>query len=156
MKTLSQHGDWLAAQKLELAARNLTHLIKINEEQTSLEHVVASLERTVIDAHSNDTSDLCDMMVVQARILDSLFYHYLDNAKGKYTCDDKIARAMKAQAQTVRTLHAWKKLKEERYVKHRIVNYHVPEQTRKNEKNAQNELDKFLHADDRPATDGPY
>ena len=141
MKNLKQHGDWLAAQKLELAARNLSHLIKINEEQNSLENVVASLEQTVIDAHSNNPSDLCDMMVIQARILDSLFYHYLDSANGKYTCDDKIATAMRAQAQTVRTLHAWKKLKEERYIKHKVVRYRVPEEHR-NEENTQNELNK--------------
>lgn len=156
MKTLSQYGDMLAAQKLELAARNLSHLIKINEEQTSLENIVLSIERSVIDAHGNDTSDLCDMMVVQARILDGLFFHYLDESKGKYTCDEKIAKAMKAQAQTVRTLHAWTKLKEERYVKTRIVNYQIPENTRMSEKNAQNELDKLLHADDRKNPDGTY
>jgi len=44
---------------------------------------------------------------------------------------------MRAQAQTVRTLHAWKKLKEENYIRHKIIRYSLPE-----EKTAQNELDK--------------
>lgn len=153
MKTLSQHGDWLAAQKLELAARNLSHLIKINEEQSSLENVVASLERSLIDAHGNDPSDLCDMMVLHARILDSLFFYYLGDSKDKYTADEKMDKAMKAQAQTVRTIHAWKVLKEKRYVKERAVHYHMPEKSM-SAKDAQNELDKFLRGEGTSPADG--
>lgn len=127
MKNLEQHGDWLAAQKLELAARNLSHLLKIHQEQTSLENIVGSLQQTMIDTDANDPRDLCDMMTVQARILDGVFHRFLDDAHGKYTSDDKIAFAMKAQAQTVRTAMAWKRLKTETQIKHKFIRYYGAE-----------------------------
>lgn len=137
MSYLTDAADFVAAQKLELAGRNLKHLLKIQEEQASLENIVATLKQTVIDAHANNPMDLCDMMVLQARLLDGLFHYYLDNGTGKYTEDTQVEKAMRAQAQTVRTLHAWKKLKEQNYIKHKIIRYSLPEK-----KSAQNELDK--------------
>lgn len=134
---------FLERQQLELAARNLQHLIKIKDEQLHLDNVVASIQQSMIDAHGNNPSDLCDMMVVQARIMDSLFHYYLDKSKATpYTEDDKIGAAMKAQAQSLRTVHAWKKLKEENYIKHKIIRYALPE-----EKTTRNEVDKNAEMD---------
>ncbi len=139
MSYLTDAADFVAAQRLELAARNLSHILKIQEEQVTLEKVTESLQSTMVDAHANNPVDLCDMMVTQARLLDGLFHFYLDESKGRYTEHDKIATAMKANAQTVRTVHAWKKLKEEHYIKRKIIEYSRPE-----EKTAQNELNKNL------------
>ncbi len=136
MTYLTDAADFVAAQKLELAARNLLHILKIQQEQVTIDRVVSSIQQTMVDAHANNPTDLCDMMVTQARIMDSLFHFYLDESKGQYTEHDKIATAMKANAQTVRTLHAWKKLKEENYIKRKIIGYSAPE-----EKNTRNELD---------------
>ena len=139
MSYLTDAADFVAAQKLELAARNLGHFIKIQEEQVTIEKVVNSIQQTLLDAHANNPADLCDMMVTQANILDGLFHFYLKESQGKYTEHDKIATAMKAQAQTVRTVHAWKKLKTENYIKHKIVSYSVP-RLEGEEKNTTNEL----------------
>jgi hypothetical protein len=132
----------IGEERLRLAAQNLQHLLKIQEEQTTLNKVVAALESSLIDAHGNNPTDLCDMMVAHAHILDGLFHYYLDASKGAYTSEAKVATAMKAQAQTVRALHAWKKLKTENYIQHKIVRHVMPE-----EKNTQNELDKHAPLD---------
>ena len=44
MKNIDSLGDYIAAQKLELAAKNLQHLLKIQKEQASLENIVGSLQ----------------------------------------------------------------------------------------------------------------
>ena len=105
--------DFVAAQKLELAARNLARLIKISEEQASLNHIVASLERTIIDAHAGNPDDFSDILATQTRILDATFHFYINHADGKFTHDDKINIALRAQRQTDRTINTWKRIKTE-------------------------------------------
>ena len=106
-----QTGDYIAAQKLELACRNLQHLIKIKDEQTSLEAIVASLEQSLVDAHANNPTDIHDILIMQTRILDAAFHHYIKEASGAYTRDEKIDRALRAQSQMVRTVNMWNKMK---------------------------------------------
>lgn len=106
-------ADFLAAQKLELAARNLARLIKISEEQASLNHIVASLERTIIDAHAGNPDDFSDILAAQIRILDGAFHFYIGHADGKFTHDDKINIALRAQRQTDRAINTWKRIKAE-------------------------------------------
>jgi len=106
-------ADFVAAQKLELAARNLGRLIKISEEQVSLNHIVSSLEQTIIDAHAGNPDDFSDILAAQARILDATFHFYIDNAQGKFTCDDKINIALRAQRQTDKAINTWKRIKTE-------------------------------------------
>ena len=120
MKTLESLGDYIAAQKLELAAKNLKHLLKIQEEQASLENIVGSLQQTVIDAHANNPMDICDTMVVQTRILDAAFHKYVDHA-GERNTYDSLEFAMKAQNQMLRTALAWKLLKTDTYIKRKII-----------------------------------
>ncbi len=115
--------ETLSAQRLDLAARNLRHFLKIDEEEATLNGVTASLERTMINAHGNDPADLCDMMAVQTHLLDSLFHYYLDQSKTAYCKESWIDRALRAQQQTMRTALAWKRLKTETYVKHRIIQH---------------------------------
>jgi len=122
MKNIIEHAEeFVRTENLKLAAANLQHLLKIQQEQTSLEAITESLQQTIINAHGNAPYDLCDMMVVQARILDATFHYFVDKSKDKYTEPDKLAFALKAQQQTVRTALAWKKLKSENYVVRKIV-----------------------------------
>lgn len=124
---LKETAEHIAAARLELAARNLRALLDAREQQTSLESVVASIERTMIDSRGNNPLDLCDMMAVQASVLDAMFHHYIqEKPNALRTRDEHMGFALKAQAQLVRTLHAWKKLKTETYIKHQIVKY-VPD-----------------------------
>lgn len=106
-------ADFVAAQKLELAARNLARLIKISEEQASLNHIVASLERTIIDAHAGNPDDFSDILAAQARILDATFHFYINHATGKFSHDDQVNIALRAQRQTDRAINTWKRLRTE-------------------------------------------
>ncbi len=103
--------DFIAAKKLELAARNLFRLIKISEEQCSLDHIVSSLQETIIDAHAGNPDDFSDILAAQARILDATFHFYIDNAQGKFTSDEKINIALRAQRQTDKAINTWRSLK---------------------------------------------
>ncbi len=109
-KELTRIGNYIAAQKLELAARNFARLIKISEEQASLTRIVASLESTILNAHNGNPEDFSDILAAQARILDATFYFYMDNAHGKFTRDDKVNIALRAQRQTERSINTWKRL----------------------------------------------
>ena len=127
MTVIDDTGDMVAAQKRLLAAKNLQRLIHIEEEQQGLETIVASLDQTVIDAHGNNPVDICDMMAVQTHMLDALFYDYLDrSAKPNYR-DEHVDRAIRAQNQMLRTALAWKRLKTDTYLKHKIIKYFPPE-----------------------------
>jgi hypothetical protein len=128
MKNIIEHAEeFVRTENLRLAAANLQHLLKIQQEQTTLEAITNSLEQTIINAHGNAPYDLCDMMVVQARILDATFHYFVDQSKQKYTEEDKLTFALKAQQQTVRTALAWKKLKSENYVVRKIIPLAVEE-----------------------------
>lgn len=98
--------------KHRLVALNLQHLLRITQEQITLDNIVQSLQETLLQAHANDPSEMCDMLVTQARILDATFHFFVDKSMGApYTQDEKMAFALKAQAQTVRTILGWQKLK---------------------------------------------
>lgn len=120
---LNRIGNYIAAQKLDLAARNFARLIKISEEQASLKHIVASLEQTILNAHNGDPEDFTDILAAQARILDATFHFYVNHAQGKFTHDDKMNIALRAQRQTDRTINTWKRLTSEKTKK-------SPERTR--------------------------
>ncbi len=110
----------LLAHKLELAARNLQHLLKIQQEQASLENIVASLEQTLIDAHGNNPMDACDRMTVQTQILDAVFHKFVGEAEQGYMRDN-LEFALRAQNQMLRTALTWKRLKTDTYMKHKII-----------------------------------
>ena len=119
MKNLDDIADFVAAQKLELAARNLQHLLKMQQEQASLENIVGSLQQTVID--------ICDSMAVQMRIFDAVFQKYVFESDGSRFVDDKLGFALKAQNQMLRTAQTWKRLKAETEIKYKLVTYMAPE-----------------------------
>ena len=111
MENLESLGDYIAAQKLELAAKNLQHLIKIQDEQVSLDHIVTELKHRLNDARNGDPDDFSVMLANQSNMLDATFLHLLEAAKkSTYTCDDKINLALKAQRQVERTIRTWQKI----------------------------------------------
>jgi hypothetical protein len=113
MTDYKQTGDYVAAQKLDLACRNIQHLLKIQEEQISLNAIVDSLQESLGQAHANNPSDMRDILVTQTRILDATFHYYMHNAhKSTYTSDDKVTMALRAQRQTERTISMWSRLTE--------------------------------------------
>ena len=122
-KEIYRIGNYIAAQKIELAGRNLARLIKISEEQASLKHIVASLEQTILKASNGDPEEFTDILAAQARILDATFHFYVNQADGKFTHDEKMNIALRAQRQTDRTINTWKRLTAEKTKK-------SPERTR--------------------------
>jgi len=117
MKTLTELGDYIAAQKLELAAKNLQHLIKIQDEQVTLENIVASLRTMLENAKGGDTDDFGAILANQSNILDATFLHLLDRAKDcSYTYEDKINLALKAQRQVERTIRTWQRITAEKKI----------------------------------------
>ncbi len=121
MKDIFENADIVSARQRELATRNLAHILKIEQEQQNLEQTAWSIEQSIIDAHANNPTDLCDMMVVQARLLNGLFHDYLQQSHALRNKDPKIDCALRAQQQIVRTLNAWKKLKTETYTVRKLV-----------------------------------
>ncbi len=116
-------AEFVATQKLTLAASNLQHLLKLQAEQTSLDAIVQSLQQTLIDAHAGNDDDFTDILAAQARILDATFHYYINNSRGTYSEDDKINIALRAQRQTDRAINSWKRLKQQkpRTIRHVIV-----------------------------------
>ena len=114
METIYEEARQLVEkEELRLAAQNLQHLLKIQKEQASLENIVASLEKTLIDTEEHNPEDFCRMMATQARILDATFHYFVDQSKESFSPSEKLCFALKAQAQTVRTALAWRRLKEQ-------------------------------------------
>jgi hypothetical protein len=114
-------------EELRLAARNLQHLLLLKQETETLDSVTDWLQLSMIDAHANNPTNICDMMVMQAHIMDATFHHYFETRRNTTSERSGIEFAMKAQQQFVRTMLAWKKIKTETYVKNKIVKYMVPE-----------------------------
>jgi hypothetical protein len=119
--TYQSAADFIAAKKLDLAARNLQHLLKIADEHVILDNIVESLERTIIDAHCGNSDDFSDILAAQARILDAAFNYYVNKSKDAYSEDDKINIALRAQRQTDKAINTWKRIKTEKPPKPRFV-----------------------------------
>jgi hypothetical protein len=131
MKDYIQNAKtFLETEKLRLAAMNLQHLLKIQEEQVTLDAIVHDLQRTMIDAHAGVPDDFSDLLASQARILDATFNYFLNKSKGAYSEEDKVNIAMRAQRQSERAIMAWKKLRKQdgpqKFPK-------LPERTRQND-----------------------
>lgn len=117
MKNLEEIGDYIAAQKLELAAKNLQHLMKIQAEQTSLQSIVTALSRMLADARNCDTEDFGTMLANQSNMLDATFLYFLDlAARSPHSHDDKVNMALKAQRQVERSIRTWRLLSEQKKI----------------------------------------
>ena len=111
MKNLESLGDYIAAQKLELAAKNLQHLMKIEAEQATLQNIVSSLSHILSEAKNGNTDDFSTMLANQSNVLDATFLYFIDLAKtSSYTHDDKINMALKAQRQVERSIRTWQRI----------------------------------------------
>ncbi len=113
----------IANRELLHSARNLQHLLRVDQDTKTFQAVADSLNQTMIDAYGNNPMDICHKMTVQARIFDAMFQDYLTKARN---CEPDqreayIEKAIQCQKQMVRTMSAWKHLKIERYTKARLV-----------------------------------
>lgn len=115
MTYLTDAADLVAAQKLELAARNLKHLMKVQEEQASLENIVGSLRTMLSNAKDGNTDDFGSMLAHQSNVLDATFLYFIDKAKDSpHSHDEKINLALKAQRQVERTIRTWRLISEQK------------------------------------------
>ena len=101
---------FLAAKKLELAAQNLRHYLKIRDEQVTLQAIVESLSAAQDEARSGNPESFGEILARQTEILATTFDFYLDKAQDAYTQDDKIMMALKAQRQMLSTVNTWRHL----------------------------------------------
>lgn len=117
-------------QRLELAAKNLQHYLKIQEEQVTLENIVSALRDTHINAATAGPDDFTDILNAQARLLDATFQYYLNAGQNGYTKDDKVNMAFKAQRQMLSTLNTWRHL--EKHLKKAAKNKKTAKRTEQN------------------------
>lgn len=122
----------IANRELLHSARNLQHLLRVDQDTKTFQAVADSLNQTMIDAYGNNPVDICNKMTMQARIFDAMFQDYLTKARN---CEPDqreayIEKAMRCQKQMVSTMNAWKSLKIERYVKTRLVTLYEQEKKR--------------------------
>lgn len=121
--------------QLRLSASTLHTLSKINPDQASIQDVVHSLEQTMMESLTCTPNELCDLISVQARVLDAAFMNLMDQARDN---PEKLCHALRLQQQTLRTLMAWKALKTDIYIKRKIVQFSGWEKNRaeRSEQNA--------------------
>ncbi len=101
---------FLAAKKLELAALNLKHYLKIQDEQVTLKAIVEALRKTQDKAQTGDPEEFGISLAQQASILAATFDFYLNTAKDAYCADGKFLMALKAQRQMLSTINTWRLL----------------------------------------------
>lgn len=101
---------FLSAEQLNLAARNIQHYLKIQDEQVTLDAIVSALRETLTETRDGTSESLGDMLALQAKILDATFGFYMHNAHDAYNVDGKINMALKAQRQTISTINALQRM----------------------------------------------
>lgn len=104
-------ATFVAEEKLRLAAANLKHFLKIQNEQITLEDLKHDILQSMADAHAGNPDDMSAVLAKQMRVLDATYDYYMDKATGKYTEDDKVSMALRAQSQALRTINTWARLK---------------------------------------------
>lgn len=139
MKNPYETAQELASKKLVQTCETYRHLIDVPYEIDTMEGIAYSFEQTMTNAYGNHPDDLCDIMVVQARMLDGLFHRYLsESTEHSARRDHKIESALRMQNQMVRTLNTWKKLKEATFIKYKLVKLH-PREKFNTERTGQND-----------------
>jgi hypothetical protein len=102
------------------SAATLQKLAKLQSHEATIDDVICSLEQTKTESHAMSPNGLCDLISVQARILDAAFNNYIDKAQDNPA---HLEDALRLQQQTLRTLMAWKALKSEIYIQRKIVDF---------------------------------
>lgn len=106
-------GDRLTALRLEKAAQNLQYLMKMQDEQITLENIVAALRTSLKGALNGDTGDFNAILANHTNILDATFSHFMARADGAGAWSiDNINMALKAQRQVDRTIRTWRMISE--------------------------------------------
>lgn len=137
MKTPYDTAQELAAKKLHLAAEQLRRIFHLENDIETLDGLTASLRQTILDANADNPHDLCEMMVVQTRLLEGVFYYYFDKAKDPDAERIAMDTALRAQQQIVRTLNTWKNLKIKPYIVRKLIKMHErPFHAERTEQNA--------------------
>jgi hypothetical protein len=129
MKLPYDTAQELASKKLVRTCETYRHLIDAPYEIDTMEGIAYTFEETLANAHSKQPDDLCELMAVQARMLDGLFHDHLYDAlhgpPDRRT--PKIETAIRMQNQMVKTMNAWKKLKTSTYIVRKLVNIYPSE-----------------------------
>lgn len=108
MSYLTDVADFVAAKKLELAARNLEHLLKIKKNRQASKTSWPPSNPPLSMRMRATTMTLPISWRRRPRILDGAFLYYIDAAKDAYTADEKMNIALRAQRQTDRAINTWK------------------------------------------------
>lgn len=105
---LKETESSLSVETLSLAAKNLQHYLKIQNETVTLDAIVHDLRNTLDHRHAPE--NLSDILTLQAKILDAAFAYYMNKARDSYVSDDMVQMAFKAQRQTISTVNALRHL----------------------------------------------
>ena len=129
MKNSYDTAQELAAKKLVQTCEIYRHFLDVPYEIDKMEGIAYTFEETMMNARGNQPDDLCELMAVQARMLDGLFHNYLyEGYNGPPDRKEhKIHAAIRMQNQMVKTMNAWKKLKTCTYIVRKLVNIYPDE-----------------------------
>lgn len=119
--------ETVSAAQLRQSAKTLHKLSQIHTDEATIDDVICSLEQTQAESMAMLPNGLCDLISVQARILDAAFHNFMLKAQ-----DDPahLFNALKLQQQTLRTAMTWKLLKTDIYIKRKVVDFSRWEQKR--------------------------
>lgn len=111
----------LAHNKICLATSNLQKITGAADDEDTMNGLLHSLNQSMLSAQADQPDDLCDAIIVQARLLDALFHRFLDQSKDVTVLDDTMQSALRVQIQMVRSLNTWKELKMKTYMRYKLV-----------------------------------
>lgn len=111
---LKTGGEFLATEHLKLAAQNLQHFQKIEAEKVTLEAIVTGIRDLIAGELDGSGDELETLLISQAKMLDATFTYFMSQARGKYTEDEKINLALKAQRQAERTIKTLRNLRQQK------------------------------------------
>lgn len=113
--------------QLRQTAGTLQKLSSIEEQDASIDDIVLSLKQTMAESQSLTPNMMCDLISIQARLLDSAFSQQMEKAKSNSAY---FGSAIRLQQQTIRTLMAWKSLKTDIYVRRKTIEIQRSEKIR--------------------------
>ncbi len=130
----------VASAQLRQSAKALKNLSEINEQDATVDDIVASLEQTKLECHIFTPNILCDLIAVQSRVIDAAFHNQITRATENPAYLDQ---AIRLQRQMVHSLVTWKLLKSDIYVHNKAIEMWRLEKIRE-ERTEQKNLD-WIH-----------
>lgn len=119
MTNPNETTDILTVRSLDLACRNIQHLLKIEEEESTRNQLAASLCGSMARARNGDPAQFSDMLSLTAHTIHATVQHYIGDANRSYESKGETHHYMKSEslmaaAQTqdrlIRTIETWRKL----------------------------------------------